>query len=77
MHFQMKMKAKCYFLSDHNVLLIYCKILLTSYHMYKYHVHESTIIPPTNEVAGVYSFKQEAHGPHCSPEKTVQINKHI
>ena len=22
-------------------------------------------------------FKQEAHGPHRSPEKTVQINKHI
>ena len=21
--------------------------------------------------------KQEAHGPHRSPEKTVQINKHI
>ena len=21
--------------------------------------------------------KLEAHGPHCSPEKTVQINKHI
>ena len=21
-------------------------------------------------------LKQEAHGPHCSPEKTVQINKH-
>ena len=21
--------------------------------------------------------KQEAHGPHCSPEKTLQINKHI
>ena len=21
--------------------------------------------------------KQEAHGPQCSPEKTVQINKHI
>ena len=23
------------------------------------------------------SPKQEAHGPHRSPEKTVQINKHI
>ena len=23
------------------------------------------------------SGKQEAHGPHRSPEKTVQINKHI
>ena len=23
------------------------------------------------------SFQQEAHGPHRSPEKTVQINKHI
>ena len=22
-------------------------------------------------------MKQEAHGPHRSPEKTVQINKHI
>ena len=22
-------------------------------------------------------YKQEAHGPHRSPEKTVQINKHI
>ena len=22
-------------------------------------------------------IKQEAHGPHPSPEKTVQINKHI
>ena len=22
-------------------------------------------------------IKQEAHGPHCSPEKTVQIYKHI
>ena len=22
------------------------------------------------------SFEQEAHGPHRSPEKTVQINKH-
>ena len=22
-------------------------------------------------------WKQEAHGPHRSPEKTVQINKHI
>ena len=22
-------------------------------------------------------FQQEAHGPHRSPEKTVQINKHI
>ena len=22
-------------------------------------------------------YEQEAHGPHCSPEKTVQINKHI
>ena len=21
--------------------------------------------------------KKEAHGPHCSPEKTAQINKHI
>ena len=24
-----------------------------------------------------FKFKQEAHGPHRSPEKTVQINKHI
>ena len=24
-----------------------------------------------------YTYKQEAHGPHRSPEKTVQINKHI
>ena len=24
-----------------------------------------------------YIPKQEAHGPHRSPEKTVQINKHI
>ena len=24
-----------------------------------------------------FYFKQEAHGPHRSPEKTVQINKHI
>ena len=22
-------------------------------------------------------YKQEAHGPHCSPERPVQINKHI
>ena len=22
-------------------------------------------------------YKQEAHGPHRSPEKTVQINKHM
>ena len=26
---------------------------------------------------GSGELKQEAHGPHCSPEKTVQINKHI
>ena len=26
---------------------------------------------------GIFFFKQEAHGPHRSPEKTVQINKHI
>ena len=26
---------------------------------------------------GVALTRQEAHGPHCSPEKTVQINKHI
>ena len=25
----------------------------------------------------LYLGKQEAHGPHRSPEKTVQINKHI
>ena len=25
----------------------------------------------------VLEKKQEAHGPHRSPEKTVQINKHI
>ena len=24
-----------------------------------------------------YAMQQEAHGPHHSPEKTVQINKHI
>ena len=24
-----------------------------------------------------FEIKQEAHGPHGSPEKTVQINKHI
>ena len=24
-----------------------------------------------------HAIKQEAHGPHRSPEKTVQINKHI
>ena len=23
-----------------------------------------------------FNFKQEVHGPHRSPEKTVQINKH-
>ena len=27
--------------------------------------------------AFVTQIKQEAHGPHRSPEKTVQINKHI
>ena len=25
----------------------------------------------------MHLLKQEAHGPHRSPEKTVQINKHI
>ena len=24
-----------------------------------------------------YKKGQETHGPHCSPEKAVQINKHI
>ena len=28
-------------------------------------------------IAMVFNHKQEAHGPHRSPEKTVQINKHI
>ena len=28
-------------------------------------------------VLGKLCWKQEAHGPHPSPEKTVQINKHI
>ena len=28
-----------------------------------------------NEIMQLY--KQEAHGPHRSPEKTVQINKHV
>ena len=29
------------------------------------------------EIAKLTKEKQEAHGPHRSPEKTVQINKHI
>ena len=30
-----------------------------------------------HEFADKNLIEQEAHGPHCSPEKTVQINKHI
>ena len=30
-----------------------------------------------NQFAKECFSKQEAHGPHRSPEKTVQINKHI
>ena len=50
---------------------------------------EQTFLEKTNECCLSYSIlhsslvvyntlsKQEAHGPHRSPEKTVQINKHI
>ena len=33
--------------------------------------------PICNLVLRIFQTKQEAHGPHRSPEKTVQINKHI
>ena len=28
-------------------------------------------------LAASYLEKQETHGPHCSSEKAIQINKHI
>ena len=28
-------------------------------------------------IVDYYTSEQEAHGPHRSPEKAVQINKHI
>ena len=33
--------------------------------------------PQTDFITVMNKDKQEAHGPHRSPEKTVQINKHI
>ena len=36
----------------------------------------SRLLHDLNTTAAL-TAKQEAHGPHRSPEKTVQINKHI
>ena len=36
-----------------------------------------SLLFPIDKRWGLLFEKQEAHGPHRSPEKTVQINKHI
>ena len=38
---------------------------------------ENTLSKNSNQQDLIDELRQEAHGPHRSPEKTVQINKHM
>ena len=56
------------------------EILLFCTYITDFQIHAQPNVILTNTVNNVipppHHTKQEAHGPHRSPEKTVQINKH-
>ena len=50
---------------------------LSYYYTLAYQKKNHFITNHCRELILILILKQKAHGPHRSPEKTVQINKHI